>query len=38
MPWIGSVVVKIGILVLLLVAMNIIIRSYEAIVPDVLQR
>ena len=38
MRWIGSVVVQIGILVLLLVAVNIIIRSYETIVPDVLQR
>ena len=38
MRWIGSVVVQIVILVLLIVAMNIIIRSYETIVPNVLQR
>ena len=36
--WIKSVVVNTLILVFLLVAMNIVIRSYETIVPDVLQR
>ena len=38
LQWIKSVVVNTFLLVLLLVAAHIIIRAYETIVPDTLQR